>query len=601
MRIIFSKIRCEGLKSCLWERSFINNLKGITTSTLNRLRFGTYIAILSLWLAPNVLAQKKLTIYIVENGDTVFSEAAGNTSEFNRIKAQWLSRQWAEGYLEYEFLSADTLKPNGEEAGIAIHCLRGKVWKWGEIRTDSLPSFLKNTGLKSGTLINPSSIESLHENILTRCENLGYPFAQTSLNNIRFREGAISASLSVEPGPLILYDSLIVVSEREFPLRYLRQYLNLQNGEPYSEENIRRISARIREIPFLDEERKPSILFVKNKARVYLYLKDRKASFVNGIAGLQPDPDGEGSVITGQLDLKLLNVLRGGEIIEIGWKRIQVQTQDLKIEAQYPYLFGTPAGIEGRIKIFRRDSSFNSVTLRFGLSYLLPGGNRIKLFTEKNQNTSLSGTFNPLGNIGNSESTTYGLGVDYRKIDNWLNPLSGYWLQAEFAAGVRKLRDSLLNTEPPVPPGSTGQYQGKADLQVFLRTGKRHTLMLRGQAGYIDNGRVLLSEMYRIGGFQTLRGSDEESLYATGFAIGTLEWRYVFGEYSRLFAFYDQAWYEQKVGGEGFNDNPAGLGMGISFDSGGGIFSISYAMGRAFEESFSLRQSRVHFGFSSLF
>jgi len=603
MRINFSKIRYQPRKSCPWKRSFINNFCSITIPVCRRsdIIAGLVVAAVCIANISSLCAQQKINVIILEGRDTVFSEDAASATEIHRVYTLWQSRQWADGYLEYAILSTDTILNTPEALILTVQCERGKQWKWGTVRTDSLPTFLKNTELKSGTIITPTSLEKMHRSILTRCENMGYPFARTGLKMLSLEHGAINATLYVEPGPLIYYDSLIVVSERAFPIRYLRQYLNLQNGHPYSEENIRRIGARIREIPFLEEERPPSVLFVKNKARIYIYLKDRKASFANGIAGIQPDPDGQGNVITGQLDLKLLNVLRGGEGIEIGWKRIQVQTQDLRIELRYPYLLGSPAGVEGRIKIFRRDSSFNSVNLRFGVSYLLPGGNRIKLFTEKGQYTSLAGKSNPLGDTGNSETTTYGLGIDYRKIDNWINPLSGYWLQAEFAAGIRKLKDSLVVSEPPVPPGSTGQYQGTGELQLFFRTGKRHTLLLRGQGGYIDNGRVLLSEMYRIGGFETLRGSDEESIYTTSYAIATLEWRYLLGEYSRIFAFYDQAWYELSAGNVRFNDTPAGLGLGISFDSGGGIFSISYALGRAFEDNFSLRQSRVHFGFSSSF
>jgi hypothetical protein len=44
-----------------------------------------------------------------------------------------------------------------------------------------------------------------------------------------------------------------------------------------------------------------------------------------------------------------------------------------------------------------------------------------------------------------------------------------------------------------------------------------------------------------------------------------------------------------------------GFGAGITFETKAGLFSITYALGRAFDNPVALRGGKVHFGFLSLF
>jgi len=48
-------------------------------------------------------------------------------------------------------------------------------------------------------------------------------------------------------------------------------------------------------------------------------------------------------------------------------------------------------------------------------------------------------------------------------------------------------------------------------------------------------------------------------------------------------------------------DTPIGFGAGTSFETKAGIFSLTYALGRQFNNPVELRGGKIHFGFTSLF
>jgi hypothetical protein len=70
-----------------------------------------------------------------------------------------------------------------------------------------------------------------------------------------------------------------------------------------------------------------------------LFLEKKNASQFDGIVGILPSDNGK-TVFTGDLKIKLVNsILKSGETIDINWRRLQTQTQDLKANIIYPYIF----------------------------------------------------------------------------------------------------------------------------------------------------------------------------------------------------------------------------------------------------------------------
>ncbi|MBK8568141.1 MAG: BamA/TamA family outer membrane protein [Saprospiraceae bacterium] len=93
---------------------------------------------------------------------------------------------------------------------------------------------------------------------------------------------------------------------------------------------------------------------------------------------------------------------------------------------------------------------------------------------------------------------------------------------------------------------------------------------------YFSEEKVYQNEQFRIGGNRLLRGFDEESVFATLFAVFTLEYRLLIGQNSYFYTFGDYGYVEDKrIGQPSRYDNPLGFGGGLTFETSAGVFGIS--------------------------
>jgi hemolysin activation/secretion protein len=120
-------------------------------------------------------------------------------------------------------------------------------------------------------------------------------------------------------------------------------------------------------------------------------------------------------------------------------------------------------------------------------------------------------------------------------------------------------------------------------------------------ASVFGDQTIYRNELFRIGGLKTLRGFDEESIYASSYVIPTIEYRFLFGQNSNLLLFAEGAWYENSSNHQYLSDTPISLGAGINFDTKAGIFSLNYGLGNQFGNGFDLRNGKIHFGLTALF
>jgi hemolysin activation/secretion protein len=111
---------------------------------------------------------------------------------------------------------------------------------------------------------------------------------------------------------------------------------------------------------------------------------------------------------------------------------------------------------------------------------------------------------------------------------------------------------------------------------------------------------IYQNELFRFGGLNSLRGFNEEELFASTRVVGTLEYRFLLDRNSNVFVFYDQAFYENNAAIYS-KDNPLGFGAGLSFGTNLGIFSISYALGKQQGNPILMRNGKIHFGYIAYF
>jgi hemolysin activation/secretion protein len=147
------------------------------------------------------------------------------------------------------------------------------------------------------------------------------------------------------------------------------------------------------------------------------------------------------------------------------------------------------------------------------------------------------------------------------------------------------------------------EYKAEYTFDYYFPLAIRSVIDLGVKGGYIDAPDLFPNELFLFGGLRTLRGFDEQSIYASDFHIWKVEYRYLMEQNSYLFLFYNQAWYQNKAIGNVITrtDMPLGFGVGSTFQSKLGIFSVSYALGQGAGNPMSFKSGKISFGLMNSF
>lgn len=559
--------------------------------------------------------QKLFQLEIVENPDadvlkkTKYEKSFAKITDREKEIRTILISLWDRGYLTAR---TDSIRQDSTKHTVYIN--PGQPYKWAVLAPGNVDEeILSYAGYRRrnfrGNTIRFREVAKIQEKMLKWCENNGYPFASVRLDSVAFdKDNTLSASLRLDKNRFTKIDSIEVKGNLKVSQAFLFSYIGISPGDPYDESKIAGITARIRELSFAREAKPFTVLFTEKYTKLTLYLDKKKAGQFDGIVGILPDNNTGKVLFTGDVRLKLQNSLQRGELIELNWRRLQTQTQDLKARIAYPYLFRTPAGVDYSIKLYRRDTSFLHVQQQFGLGYIFYGNTGIRAYVKNTSSSLLSTTglenLTTLPATADISSTSYGLGFHVERLDYRFNPRKGFIVDFSWDIGTRTIKKNA-GLNQVMYEGlklKTTQYASSFTGDKFWQLGKRTTLRTGVQAAWIFNSGVLFhNELFRIGGLNTLRGFDEESIFASAFTVGTVEYRYLLEENSWFFVFTDLAWYENASKDAWDTDTPYGFGTGVTFETKAGIFALTYALGSRYQQPIQFRSGKIHVGFIGLF
>jgi outer membrane protein assembly factor BamA len=510
------------------------------------------------------------------------------------------------------FLTASTDSIVIDTTNYQLYIQLGKTYKWVTLKNKNIDEeVLSKLGFRdklyNNKPFNQKQLKNLFKKVIQFYENHGYPFASIKLDSTQINGNTISANLLIEKNKFYKIDSVLIKGNATISDQYIKNYIKIKDGDIYSEEAIRKISTRIKELPFVVEEKKWKVVFTDEESKILLYLKKKQASRFNGILGVLPDDKTGKLRLTGDVQLNLINSFRNGEKIDFNWRSIQENTQDLKFDVAYPFLVNTPFGLDYNFKLYKKDTTFIDVGNKIGIRYILKGNNYFSVFFHNKTSNLLSTksftNLTVLPSYADVSSQVYGIGIYNANLDYSLNPKKGYLIHANGSVGNKKIRqnpqiDDRLYENINL---KSNIYNAELNAEYYFPITKRSVIKIGSKNGYTFNENLFDNELLRIGGLLTLRGFDEESIFASSYTIETLEYRFILEQNSYMFAFFDGAYYESN-GYENFvADRPFGFGAGMSFETKAGIFSISYAVGKQFDNPILFRSAKIHFGFVNFF
>jgi outer membrane protein assembly factor BamA len=551
---------------------------------------------------------------------SVFPDSAACALYLSRLPARLIQ----EGFLE---ASLDSIRrqPSAVDALLYV----GPRYRWRSLAASSrIRDSLRMDGWSwfpaQGDVADMSLFDRASSDWVAALGRRGFPFASIRLDSLQTEHAWISARLAVDRGPLYRIDSITIDGGLRLRSSYLYRYLDIPPGSPYRTDKLETLSDRLSALPFLKEVRPWDITRTGTGAALNLHVAPRKSNRMDALVAFLPSNSQVGGrlLLAGEANLDLHNAFGGAERIIANWQQLQVGSPRLQLAFEQPYIFGSRFEADVRFMLFRKDSSFLNLDFRTGIRFMVDPRKKGGLFYQRLSTSVLTVDTNgvkssrQLPSFSDVSSDLAGLSMSEDRTDRPMNPRSGLSWKMEASAGIRRLRPnatiSALQTDALGTPFDFGSlYPDKSLRRPMIRTrlqaahhipaGRQAALKLGMQAGYLLLKDPFRNELFQIGGYRTLRGFDEERIFASAFGIGTVEFRWLTGPASHFFAFTDFGHTVDQTQAAGQSHNYIGAGLGLRLETRAGILDLAWAAGKRTDQPLDMRQSKIHFGILSVF
>ena len=580
------------------------------------------------WSVP-ALAQSKyaLNINFIDKDSTFRSEDLSLTRYFD-------NQQLAEVYIQklptilaskgFPVASIDSVRFTDSCTDLQLYL--GRSFQFVKISFNQLDEAFQSNKLlneiKNKFFISIKEWEWIQNELLQYYENHGYPFASVYMDSIQIDSAAMSGVLSIEKGLFYTIDSISIKGNAQIKNRFIQQYLGIQNGSAYNKSIITQVDKKLAALSYINVLQQSDVLMLGSGAVLQVYANNKKNNQLNFLLGLQPSATKSGALqLTGDVNIDLKNQFNNGESILFKWQQLQPKSPRLNVGYNQAYILKSAFGFDMAFEMFKKDSSFLLLNTQLGTQFDLPNNQKGKLYFQWQSATLLTGAIDsnkikiekklPL----QIDFTTKSLGFQYQwnNLNDVNNPQRGNEIKINLSAGIKQ----IITNDAITSISNTGFDYASLYDSIALKTyqfrlkfigahyfpiGKYTTFKAGLQLGYYNSSSIFRNELFQIGGYKTLRGFDEESIYATNYAIGTAEYRILFGVNTFLSFFVDWAKVKNQFQDYNANNHFISGGIGLTYETKVGMLQMNFALGKRNDVEFDVRKaSKIHFGYINYF
>ncbi len=571
-------------------------------------------------LATDVSAQPKIaSVKFV--GATVFNDAvlsdyfqplgfsASDTSRIKSSLMQLSEKYYSSGYILFRVDSFRVIVPfDSSHSELEVFVNEGPRIVVGRILLHGNKFFSDATiagemNTRKGDPFDQAVLEQDLDYVLKQYNTDGFPLAKISIDSIYiYRNGgkdSLCVSLGIHEGKRVRIDAVRIEGNTQTKDYVILRALRIPKDSYYNEDELNLARQRVQKLGFFKSVSAPELFEAGDTTGILLKVAEGNTNTFDGIIGYVPAQQGQPGYFTGMINISMLNLFGTGRKFMAKWNQETKLTQQLEIAYSEPYIFGSP--INAEFDFSQRQQDTTLVKRNFGVSGIF-------MFSDYlNGSLSISSlSTTPLLNPGNNyfvyKSTVLdlGLGVTYDTRDNLYSPTRGILYDTHFELGQKKIYGPAQLIQPDTRLTNYVQHLS-VDLSLYHEFFPRQILAVGIHGEQVTGTELDQSDMYRIGGTNTIRGYLENQFLATKAAWTNIEYRFATGRESFFFGFVDAGYiYEQS---DPVAKTPAtsfslyGYGIGAQVETGLGILKASFALGKG--DSFT--QGKIHFGILNQF
>ncbi len=440
---------------------------------------------------------------------------------------------------------------------------------------------------KDTVRISTGNVQTFMEQNLALLEKKGYALSKLQLVNYRNYKSNLFADLIVTTEKRRTIDNIVLEGYPKFPEGIRRNIARQYRKKGFNRETLERVYKDFAALRFVIQPRYPEILFKTDTTKVYVYLEKAKPNTFDGFIGFANNEE-KGSVrFNGYIDLLLNNILNSGEKFNLYWKSDGNKQTTFNATLELPYLFGTPIGAKGSLRIFKQDSTFQNTVTDVNLGYYFSYNSKLYLGRQKTESVDIQNQ--DLTSLTDFTNTFWTATFEYAgyKDDDFLFPQK---TSVFFKAGTGK-RTTKADRIP--------QYFVQANIWHNFYLNRRNSISLKNQTFLLNSSTYIINELFRFGGINSIRGFNENSLQASLYSAVMAEYRYMLSEGLYIHSITDYGFFQDKT--NNLQDNLLSIGFGFGMLTRNGLFNLVYANGSTGRQQIKLSNSIVHISFKTSF
>lgn len=453
----------------------------------------------------------------------------------------------------------------------------------------------KINSIYQNSIFNQKNIDKLGWFLADQLELKGYPFAEVSFRGFNSideneKEVFVELNFNINLNQSALISDFKILGNKYTKTDLIIREMRVRQNSVFTPELSKKVKQRLSRLNIFSEIKEPIFYFDDSlKGILSLEVKEGNTNSFDGIIGYVPSTNlNESGYLTGQVNISFRNLFGTLRSFSFRWNRLNRYSQDLEIKYFEPWLFGYPLNVTPVFQQYKQDTTF----IQRSFSSTLDLGLTETFYLTFNFSTSqvIPQVVYGISNLNRSSTLNFGLGFIFDSRDNPVYTREGIYFKTDFSqstkkeyavSGVRKFN----------------QNKGNFNFSIAFDVFKNQNLFLSVNGKVVLGDGITISDLFRFGGKNTLRGYEENQFSGSRIFWSNLEYRFFVSYFDFISAFFDYGYYFRDMMSERVSHFKYGYGVGMAFNTQLGLLKISYALGEG--DTFS--KGKIHFGVVSGF
>lgn len=424
-----------------------------------------------------------------------------------------------------------------------------------------------------------TELEKISGQILEICHSRGFLFARTELDSLVLN-GHLTAWMRVNEGKIFKAEKLYFQGNKYTRDKALIKLSGISSSRVVTPQTLQEAVQNILRKPYILS----ALVEPIGENSLLIKVEEGRMTFLEGVMGY----NGSQKQLTGLLRLKFLNLWGSDRSLYLNWRQDKSRS-----ELELGYHESGPGSVPVAGDLLLQRTSQDTLWIKSNISALLYGYYGYhKLGVELGSTDNLIDPSLLKGPSSRLRSYTLGAFWDLDSAFPAGNPAKGY--QARLAYKFLSSKEK----------GWRGAFE--LDSSNYIPLGRRMVGAIGLHFRDLDDPEARDYELYRMGGYEKLRGYTEGELqsWRLGWAAWELRWRLDPG--SRLHVFFDHGlmafWKGSGTGKEvAYKSDLFGFGIGARIRTRLGTLGIDYALGYREDGLASLGAGMIHAGLDASF